>query len=108
MEIIDLSQPENYAKLKAGQPIAQGEVRIWLKEAAPTDLVYEQDNLKEVEAENGMLLVAHSETGHHHTIEVLDRPEQPYSKSAQRLIDETNDLIAEIRIHEKSKLINHK
>lgn len=108
MEIIDLSQPEHYEKLKAGMPIAQGEVRIWLKEAAPHDLVYDQDNLKEIDAENGMLIVAHSETGHHHAIEVLDRPKKPYSKTAQRLIDSTNDLIAELRIHEKSKLIHHR
>lgn len=104
MEIIKLTKE----MFENGQPFAQGEIRIWMKEYAPKEFISEQDNLREVNAENGMLMVAHSETGHHHTIEVLDRPDRPYSKSAQRLIDQTNDLIAEIRIHEASKLIHHR
>lgn len=104
MEIITLTKD----MFKNGRCFAQGEVRIWLKDFAPKEFIPEQHNLQEVDAENGMLIVAHSETGHHHAIEVLERPKKSYSKTAQRLIDKTNDLIAELRIHEESKLIHQR
>lgn len=104
MEFIKLTKEQ----FSTGKPFAQGELRMWLKEFAPKDLIPNECNLVEVEAENGRLIVAHSETGHHHSIEVLELPEQSYSKSAQRLIDKTNDIIAEIRVHEESNLIHHR
>ena len=104
MEIIKLTR-EMFA---SGRPFAQGELRIWLKEFAPKELLPNAENLKEINAENGMLIVAHSETGHHHSIEVIDRPDKNYNKTAQRLIDDTNDLIAELRIYEESKLVHHR
>lgn len=104
MEYIQLTR-EQFA---TGRPFAQGELRIWMKEFAPPEFLPKDENLKEIHAENGLLIVAHSESGAHHAIEVLDRPEKPYSKTAQRMIDSTNDLIAEIRIHEESKLVHHR
>ena len=104
MEFIKLTR-EMFA---SGRPFAQGEVRIWLKEFAPKELLPDTKNLKEIKAENGMLIVAHSESGSDHAIEVMDRPDKPYSTTAQRLIDSTNELIAELRIHEESKLIHHR
>lgn len=104
MEIIRLTKE----MFESGKCFAQGEVRIWLKEFAPKEFLLDPNNLVDVPAQNGMLIVAHSETGNHHSIEVLDRPEKIYSKSAQRLIDQTNGLLAELRINEVSKLIHHR
>lgn len=99
MKVIKLTKE----MFKSGQPIAQGELRIWLKEYAPKSLlaaVGKLKNLKEIKSENGMIIVGHSETGAHH---VLERPkgcDAPMSKMAQALIDSTNDMLCELRIQD--------
>lgn len=87
-----------------GKPFAQGELRMWLKEFSP--FTPDEKNLNEVKAENGLLIVAHSESGHHHAIEVMERPNK--TVNAQRLIDSTNELIAVLKINEESRLIHHR
>jgi hypothetical protein len=104
MEIIRLTKE----MFESGRCFAQGELRIWMKGYEPQEIKYDTKNLKEVMPENGRLIVAHSESGHHHAIDVLERPETFYSRTAQRLIDSTNDLIAELRINEESKLVHHR
>lgn len=51
--------------------------------------------LRAATPENGRLIVAHSETGHHHVID---------SRSAQLLIDETNAFIAYLDVAEPTAL----
>jgi hypothetical protein len=46
-------------------------------------------NMKRAEPENGVHILAHSETGHHHVIE---------SRAAERFIDETNQFISYISV----------
>ena len=56
------------------------------------------EGLKTAPVENGKYVVAHSETGHHHT--VLER-------NAQLLIDETNEFIAYLKVDKEAALIEH-
>lgn len=52
-------------------------------------------NLKGGKAENGVYILAHSETGHHHVVK---------ERSAQLLIDETNAFIAYLDVAEPTEL----
>lgn len=79
------------------EPFRQGEASFypvtWLKER---DLL-EHKAFKlvkpvHVKPENGKLIIAHSETGHHHCIDI------ERSKEAQFLIDETNELIGLLKV----------
>lgn len=49
--------------LKNGKTVAQGDVMLRSVDSLPA-------GLKEGKAENGLLIVAHSETGHHHALAV--------------------------------------
>lgn len=96
MEIIKLTKE----MFKSGQPIAQGEARIWLKEFTPKSILEKLGklkNLQELKLENGMLIIAHSGSGHHHVLEPVAKS-IPISESAKLLIDSTNDLIGELQI----------
>lgn len=62
------------------KPSFQGDVMLMRVEELPRGT-----ELRPVAPENGVLIVAHSETGHHHVIE--------NSRNAQLLIDETNALL---------------
>lgn len=69
-------------------------MKTFKTQAAQGDLLLRKidklpDGLKPAKAENGKFIVAHSETGHHHT--VLER-------NAQMLIDETNEFIAYLKV----------
>lgn len=91
---------------KSGQPIAQGELRIWAKEYAPKSVLAalgELKNLTEIKAENGMVIVGHSETGAHHVLERVNKKKH-ISESAQALIDSTNDMLCELRIQDEVML----
>lgn len=93
---------------KSGQPIAQGEARIWLKEHAPKSLLEKLGtlkNLQELKLENGQLIVAHSESGHHHVLEPVDKSVS-ISKAASLLIDSTNELIGEIILSQECALMH--
>ena len=71
---------------------AQGDAMIKRIDALP-------EGLKESKAENGKLIVAHSETGHHHT--VLER-------NAQMLIDETNEFIKYLVVSNDTELTHER
>jgi hypothetical protein len=96
---------EEMFKTHAPQPIAQGEVTIWMKKYAPKEIVAQlsKGKLKELKLEKDRLIVGHSETGHHHVIEAI-RPNVHVSKAAQALIDETNDLFIDLKLHEDCKV----
>lgn len=53
---------------------------------------------KSIKPENGQLIVAHSETGHHHVIDIEE------SKNAQLLIDKTNEFIGKLILDEDTKI----
>lgn len=63
---------------------AQGDVLFERVETLPEGLVLDKQ-------ENGVFIVTHSETGHHHVID---------SKSAQLLIDKTNAFVAYLNVLE--------
>jgi len=48
-----------------------------------------------VDPTNGSIIVGHSETGHHHVIDVKDRPD-----AARMLIDSTNEFISYLDVKE--------
>lgn len=57
------------------------------------------ENLVPAKAENGRFIVAHSETGHHHTV---------LEKNAQLLIDNTNEFIAILKVDKETALEHHR
>ena len=54
-----------------GQPVAQGEVLIWMKKYAPQAVLNALTELKlsPMKLENDQMILGHSETGHHHVLE---------------------------------------
>ncbi len=75
-------------------------MKTFTKMAAQGDVLFEKidhlpEGLKPAKAENGNFIVTHSETGHHHV--VLER-------SAQMLIDETNESIAYIQANDNCEI----
>jgi hypothetical protein len=106
MEVVKLT----HDMFKSGQPIAQGEARIWLKQYAPKsvlDKLGKLKNLQELKLENGMLIVAHSESGHHHVLEPVAK-NMPISQAAKLLIDDTNALIGELQIANDCYLLHQR
>ncbi len=91
----------------SGQPVAQGEVLIWMKKYAPSAVLNALAKLKlsEMKLENDQLILGHSETGHHHVLEAV-RPDVHVSKAAQALIDAVNDNLVELTLHEPCKLVH--
>lgn len=74
------------------------------KQAAQGDLLLRKidllpEGLKQASAENGKFIVAHSETGHHHTV---------LEKSAQLLIDQTNEFIAYLDVKEDTQVTHER
>lgn len=70
---------------------AQGDILIRRIDAIPDDATL-------AEPENGKLVVAHSETGHHHVID---------SRQAQLLINTTNSFIAYLRVTGNAATLDH-
>lgn len=68
---------------------AQGDVMIIRVDTIPTT------DLREVPREHGKLIVTHSETGHHHTIE------RPHVQMWQ---SETDPLVAWLEVHDAEEL----
>lgn len=92
----------------AGKPFAQGEVLIWMKKFAPKAVLEKLANLKnmtDMPLENGMLILGHSETGHHHVLEPV-RKKAHISKAAQALIDAANDSFVELKLSEPCKIVH--
>jgi hypothetical protein len=60
--------------LASGQPLAQGEVLLWDKEYAPKEALSTMKKLgfTPLKLENDMLIVGHSESGHHHILQPID------------------------------------
>lgn len=67
---------------------AQGDILIRRIDSIPA-------GVKPAEAENGVFIVTHSETGHHHVVK---------ERSAQLLIDETNAFISYLSVSETTNL----
>ncbi len=89
-----------------GKPIAQGEVLIWMKKYAPQailDKIAALKNMKEMPLEKGMLIMGHSETGHHHVLEPVAK-KMPISKAALALIDAANDTFVDLKIFHECAL----
>lgn len=92
----------------SGKPVAQGEVLIWMKKYAPKSVLEGLSalkNLKNMKLENGMLILGHSETGHHHVLEPV-RENVHISKAAQALIDDANDTFVELKLIEPCKIVH--
>jgi hypothetical protein len=74
---------------------AQGDVMIIRRDALPV-------GTNPVAAENGSVVVTHSETGHHHSF-VLDRP-KGNTKPAVEMFSTDNPLIAWIKVNRPTAL----
>jgi len=61
--------------------------------------------MTDMKLENGMLILGHSETGHHHILEAV-RPNVHISKAATALIDAANDTFVELRLSEPCKIVH--
>ena len=77
-------------KIVTNRPSFQGDLCIRRIDAIPSSAVPSA-------AENGVHVLAHSETGHHHVID---------SRSAQLLIDKTNEFIAWLDVAEESEIVH--
>ena len=94
---------------KSGKPFAQGEVLIWMKKYAPKsvlDSLAKLKNLQKMPLENGMMILGHSETMHHHVLAPVSK-KIPISKAAQAMIDVANDTFVDLKIFSDCAL-NHK
>jgi hypothetical protein len=88
------------------EPFRQGEASFypveWLKEKGldghPN---FSLEKPVQVKPEGGKLIIAHSETGHHHCIDAVR------NKSAHLLIDETNALIGLLKVGETPADLEH-
>lgn len=79
------------------EPFRQGEAAFypvsWLKEKGlDNHPSFKLEKPVHVKPENGKLIIAHSETGHHHVIDI------ERSKEATLLIDQTNALIGLLKV----------
>lgn len=91
-----------------GKPFAQGEVLFWMKKYAPKAIkngLAKLKNMQELKLENGQLILGHSETGHHHVLEPVNKAIH-ISKAAQALIDSTNDMLVDLKLLEPCELIH--
>lgn len=91
-----------------GKPFAQGEVLIWMKQYAPKavlEKVAALKNMQEMKLEKGMLILGHSETGHHHVLEPVNK-KSTISKAALALIDAANDTYIELKLNEPCQIIH--
>lgn len=88
--------------LEQGNAVAQGEVYLWMEKHAPKGVLAMRDsNIAEpLELENGKLIIGHSETGHHHVLETIDRP----SVHAEVLIRDAEGLIADMELEYETQL----
>lgn len=96
--------------LSTGKPIAQGEVLIWMKKYAPKsvlDGLAKLKNMQEMSLENGMLIMGHSESGHHHVLEPVSK-KMKISKAALALIDAANDTFVDLKIFHECALIHQR
>lgn len=94
--------------LSTGKPIAQGEVLIWMKKYAPKSVLDGLAKLKtltDMPLENGMMILGHSETGHHHVLEPTAK-KVSISKAAQALIDSANDTFVDLKIFQECALVH--
>jgi len=94
--------------LKSGKPIAQGEVLIWAKKYAPKAVLKKLaalKNMTDMKLEKGMIILGHSESGHHHVLEAV-RPQTRISKAAQVMIDAANDSFVELKLSEPCKIVH--
>jgi len=89
------------------KPIAQGEVLIWMKKYAPKRILDLVAKMKatELKLEHDKMILGHSETGHHHVLEPVNKSVH-VSKAAQALIDQTNDMICDLKLLEDCELIH--
>lgn len=91
-----------------GKPFAQGEVLIWAKEYAPKAVLKKiaaLKNMQEMKLENGQMILGHSETGHHHVLEPVNKS-VPISKAAKAMIDLANDNYIELKLMEPCALVH--
>lgn len=85
--------------LSSGKPFRQGEVLIWARKYAPQSVLDGMAGLKlsPMKLENDQMILGHSETGHHHVLEPVDKA-VPISQAAQALIDAANDTFVELKL----------
>jgi hypothetical protein len=91
-----------------GKPVAQGEVLIWMKKYAPKAILEKMTTLKnmqEMPLENDMLIMGHSETGHHHVLEPVSK-KMSISQAALALIDAANDTFVDLKIFHECALVH--
>lgn len=95
----------------SGQPIAQGEVLIWMKKYAPKGILKaladRARGMSEMKLEHGKMILGHSETGHHHVLEPVNKA-VPISQAALALIDSTNDMIVDLKIMQDCQLLHQR
>jgi hypothetical protein len=91
----------------SGQPVAQGEVLIWMKKYAPKSVLEKMAGLtlSPMILENDQLIVGHSESGHHHVLEPV-RADVHINDVVQGLIDSANDSFMLLNASEEFKIVH--
>lgn len=93
---------------KSGQPIAQGEVLIWMTKYAPQavlDKLAGLTNMKNFELEKGKMILGHSETGHHHILEPVQES-KTIDQVAKGFIDDLNDTFIKLELFDACKFVH--
>lgn len=93
---------------KSGKPFAQGEVLIWMKKYAPKAVLERLaalKNMQDMSLDKDMLILGHSETGHHHVLEPVNKKIK-ISRAAQALVDMANDTLIELKLSQPCEIIH--
>ena len=104
MKTIELTED----MFKTGQPVAQGEVLIWMTKYAPKAVIAaiaNLENLRPMKLEKGQLIMGHSESGHHHVIEPV-RKQVKLEDAVQAMVDAANDSLIKLTVLDQCMLIH--
>ena len=96
------------AMFSTGKPASQGEVFLWMKKYAPEEVLARiGDGFQEMKLENGQMILGHSETGHHHVLEPVNKT-VPISKAVHALIANATDMWMDLKLLEPCALIHQR
>ena len=81
---------------------------IWMKKHAPKEVLAKiGDGFEELKLENDQMILGHSETGHHHVLEPVNKT-VPISKAVTALIANATDMWMDLKLFEPCALIHQR
>ena len=107
-------RPLTEEMFSTGQPVAQGEVLVWMKKYAPKRVVelFEKGEMQAMKLNSNQLIVGHSETGHHHVLEPVRAPKAkaklPMDPVVEALVSKANDTLMYLNLKEPCNLTHQR